>query len=55
MVITYFRYEDLVDDPTYAVIQIFKYCGLPIDLVEQAVTNGMSKDSQRGSPLSRDR
>lgn len=49
------RYEDLISDPTYAVSRIFEYVGLSQDLVEQAVKEGMSKDSQRESPLSRDK
>ena len=50
----YFRYEDIVADPTYAITKIFEFCGMPRELIEIAVENGMAKDSQRSSPLSRD-
>lgn len=51
--IFFYRYEDIVADPKYAVTKIFEYCGMPSELIEKATTNGMSRDSQRESPLSK--
>ena len=47
------RYEDLVDDTTYAYQKIFEYCDVPYD--SKAVEIAMGRDSQRGSLLSMER
>ena len=44
------RFEDLLKDSKCAFRKIFEYCGLPFDA--KALEVGMSKDSQRGSPIS---
>ena len=43
------RYEDLVDDTTYAYQKIFEYCNLPYDA--KAVELAMGRDSQRGTNI----
>ena len=47
------RYEDLVEDTTYAYQKIFEYCDIPYDA--KAVETAMGRDSQRGTPLSLER
>ena len=51
MKIAAIRYEDLVDDTTYAFQKMFEYCGLTYH--SKAVEIAMGRDSQRGTLLSR--
>ena len=44
------RYEDIVDDTTYAFQKVFEYCNLPYDA--RAVEAAMGRDSQRSSAIS---
>lgn len=43
-----FRYEDLIKNKRYAIAQVFKHVGLPLDLVESGL-KAMEGDSQKGS------
>ena len=44
------RYEDLLEDTTYAYEKVFEFCDLPFDA--KAVEVAMSRDSQRGTEIS---
>ena len=47
------KYEDMVGDTQFALGKIFEYCGMEYNA--EAVTTAFSRDSQRASPLSRER
>lgn len=46
------RYEELVGQPLDTCRRLLEYCGLPVDLAEQAV-RGLDRDSHRNTPLDR--
>jgi hypothetical protein len=48
------QYETLVADPEPALRAVFEYCGLPVDRVA-AAEGAFSEDSQKDTPISRDR
>jgi hypothetical protein len=48
------RYETLVASPLPALRAVFEYCGLPVEAAEIA-EEAFAEDSQKGTPLSRDR
>uniref|UniRef100_A0A914UUR0 Sulfotransferase n=1 Tax=Plectus sambesii TaxID=2011161 RepID=A0A914UUR0_9BILA len=45
-------YEDLVEQPKECMITLFKYCGIPLEMVDSAVDAMNDGDSQAGTWLS---
>ena len=49
-----FKYEDIMADPLGMTAIIFEHCGLDASLADNVVPKAFSRDSQRGTYLSRD-
>ncbi len=48
------RYEDLVAEPEATLGKVFQHCGIPLELVANALP-AMERDSQKGSPFDQQR